>query len=131
MLLMIVLLGAGGLLAFVLASYSRFVRQRQLVTESWRQVDVELRRRADLLATLARQPPSLALPGQLAETEDRIAAARRFYNANVRAYNTRLALLPQAFAARTSFTPARYFEVDETVRSLPDRPSSAEQPPLP
>ncbi|MCW2571984.1 MAG: LemA family protein, partial [Frankiales bacterium] len=30
------------------ASYNRFVRQRNLVQESWRQIDVELRRRHDL-----------------------------------------------------------------------------------
>ena len=42
--------GVGG---FSVLSYNRFVRQQQLVEESWRQVDVELRRRADLVANLA------------------------------------------------------------------------------
>src|SRR5438309_5074157 len=36
----------------VVASYNRFVRQRNLVEESWRQVDVELRRRHDLIPNL-------------------------------------------------------------------------------
>jgi LemA protein len=33
-------------------SHNRFVRQRNLVEESWRQVDVELRRRHDLIPNL-------------------------------------------------------------------------------
>ena len=37
--------------AFI-ASYNRFVRQRNLVQESWRQIDVELRRRHDLIPNL-------------------------------------------------------------------------------
>src|SRR5438105_13634417 len=36
----------------VVASYNRFVRQRNLVQESWRQIDVELRRRHDLIPNL-------------------------------------------------------------------------------
>ena len=38
-------------LGFVI-SYNRFVRQRNLVQESWRQVDVELTRRHDLIPNL-------------------------------------------------------------------------------
>jgi LemA protein len=40
------------LLLAIVASYNRFVRQRNLVEESWRQVDVELRRRYDLVPNL-------------------------------------------------------------------------------
>jgi LemA protein len=36
----------------VVASYNRFVRQRNLVQESWRQVDVELTRRHELVPNL-------------------------------------------------------------------------------
>ena len=36
----------------------------------------------------------LELQRQLAETEDRIAAGRRFYNANVRVYNTKVESVP-------------------------------------
>ena len=42
------------LLLAVIVSYNRFVRQRNLVQESWRQVDVELRRRYDLIPTSSR-----------------------------------------------------------------------------
>jgi LemA protein len=36
----------------VIVSYNRFVRQRNLVQESWRQIDVELKRRHDLIPNL-------------------------------------------------------------------------------
>jgi LemA protein len=171
-----VVLGAVAVLVIaVVASYNRFVRQRNLVEESWKQVDVELRRRYDLIPNLvatvkayaaheratfeaviaarnaAAQPsasraaqgqdettltqslrgllavaegyPQLKADGQfrmlqaqLAETEDRIAAGRRFYNANVRGYNTRTETFPSSvIAGAFHFTKAEYFEVDEAA----------------
>lgn len=171
--------GAVLLLALlVVVSYNRFVRQRNLVEESWKQVDVELRRRYDLVPNLvevvkayaaherqtfesvvaarnaaaapsesraaqgqdetaltqslrgllavAEAYPQLkadeqfrTLQRQLAETEDRIAASRRFYNANVRAYNTRVETIPSSLVAGTfGFRKSEYFEVDDAaVRS--------------
>jgi len=162
-------------------SYNRFVSQRNTVGESWRQVDVELQRRHDLIPNLvetvkasarfeqatlqqvvqaraqavaarqsglaaqgaAEQQLSGALRGffglaesypelrssqnflhlqeQLAETEDRIAAGRRFYNANVRAYNTRIGQFPSSVVAGAGkFTPAEYFAVDDPdMRATP------------
>jgi LemA protein len=170
------------LLAFI-ASYNRFVRQRNLVQESWRQIDVELKRRHDLIPNLvetvrgyatqertvlqavteartsavqtmqasssgvaaqaqvetqlgralgnlfavAENYPDLkssqnflALQQQLAETEDRIAAGRRFYNNNVRALNTRVEAFPSSIIASTfGFTKADYFEVDDPAERAP------------
>src|SRR3954467_8576224 len=41
------------ILAIVLiVSYNRFVKQRNLIQESWRQIDVELHRRSDLIPNL-------------------------------------------------------------------------------
>jgi LemA protein len=178
--LAVVLLVAVG----AIVSYNRFVSQRNTIDESWRQVDVELQRRHDLIPNLvetvkasarfeqttlqqviearakaiaAREAPEVghtaqgeaeqqlsgALRGffalaesypdlkssqnflnlqlQLAETEDRIAAGRRFYNGNVRAYNTRIGQFPSSIiAGMFKFAPAEYFEVDEPdVRSAP------------
>lgn len=42
----------------------------------------------------------LKLQQELANTEDRIAAARRFYNANVRDYNTMLESFPSSLVGR-------------------------------
>jgi hypothetical protein len=116
LLLLVVLLVLGGLGTVI--SYNRFVLQRALIAESWRQVDVELRRRHDLAASGSPPHP---------ETEDRIAAARRFYNANVRAYNSRLARWPSGLIGRTfRFAPADYIsENDPAVRGLPSSQQTA------
>jgi LemA protein len=174
-----VVLGVVVLLALAVAvSYNRFVRQRNLVQESWRQVDVELTRRHDLVPNLvetvkgyaahertvlanvvearaaaltaptvpakasaetalagslrglfavAENYPNLKAAGpfqqlqaQLAETEDRIAAARRFYNGNVRALNTRVEAFPSSVVASTfNFDKADYFETDDPAVRAP------------
>jgi LemA protein len=161
----------------VIISYNRFVIQRNLVVESWSQVDVELARRHDLIpnlvdtvkryaaherqvvaavteartsatharahdgndrhkravaenaltravaaiVTVAENYPQLrasenflGLQHQLVNTEDRIAAGRRFHNGNVRALNTRVESVPSALVARAfGFTRASYFPLDD------------------
>ena len=179
-----IVLGVVVLLALsVVVSYNRFVRQRNLVQESWRQVDVELKRRHDLIPNLvetvkgyaaqertvltavteargaavqtmqaaatgvAAQAQAetalgralgglfavvenypdlkssqnfLALQQQLAETEDRIAAGRRFYNGNVRALNTRVEAFPSAIIASLfNFSRAEYFELEDPAERAP------------
>lgn len=161
-------------------SYNRFVRQRNLVEESWRQIDVELHRRHDLIPNLvetvkgyaahergtfeavtaarnqaaapgstpaeqaaqenlltgalrqlfavAEAYPQLKaseqftqLQSSLNETEDRIAAGRRFYNGNVRALNVRVESFPSSIIAKAfNFKKAEYFEAeDPEVRAAP------------
>jgi LemA protein len=167
-------------------SYNGFVKSRNLIQESWRQIDVELNRRYELIPNLVetvrayaaherntleditrlrsqaqqlsqsegalpsqqRGDVEAALSGavrnlivsveaypdlksnqnflelqrQLAETEDRIAAGRRFYNANVRVYNTKIESVPSnIIAGMFKFEKAAYFQVDEpAVRQAPD-----------
>lgn len=169
-----------------IAPYNGFIRQRNVIQESWRQVDVELNRRYELIPNLvetvrahagherntleevtrlrsqaivasqaggdtpdenraaveqqltgavrslvvsAEAYPELRsnqnfleLQRQLADTEDRIAAGRRFYNANVRAYNTRVESVPSNIVANMfHFEKATYFEVnDQAVRQAPE-----------
>ena len=183
MIVLYIVIGVVVLLAIAtVISYNRFVRQRNVVQESWRQIDVELNRRHDLIPNLvetvrgyaahergtfeavtearanaqrALQSPGagpeaqgqaegvlgaalgrlfavaeaypqlqanqqfLALQQQLTETEDRIAAGRRFYNANVRALNTRVEAFPSSIIASAfNFEKAQYFEVeDQAVRA--------------
>jgi LemA protein len=58
----------------------------------------------------------LALQNQLTETEDRIQAARRFYNANVRDYDNRCQMFPTNLLAGTfHFQPAEFFEIESAV----------------
>jgi len=169
-----------------MGSYNGFVKSRNLIQESWRQIDVELNRRYELIPNLVetvrayaaherntleditrlrsqaqqlsqsegalptqqRADVEAALSGavrnlivsveaypdlksnqnflelqrQLAETEDRIAAGRRFYNANVRVYNTKVESVPSnLIAGMFHFEKATYFQVDEpAVRQAPD-----------
>ncbi len=140
-------------LLYGVLQYNGLIRLRNVVQESWRQIDVELKRRHDLIPNLvetvkgyaaheretleavisartaAVAPGSsvaqqaqqenvltqalgrlfavaeaypnlkanesfLALQAELTGTEDRIAAGRRFYNANVRALNTKVETVP-------------------------------------
>lgn len=64
----------------------------------------------------------LELQAELTNTEDRIAAARRFYNGNVRAYNTRVRTFPSNLvAALFRFRLRAFFEIrDRAVRVVPD-----------
>ena len=165
----------------LIVSYNRFVKQRNLIQESWRQIDVELHRRYDLIPNLVETVRAFAaherhvfeevarlrtqavnvqgaspeqraaaegelsgalrqlmisveaypqlqsnqnflnLQRELTDTEDRIAAGRRFYNANVGDYNTRIEAFPSnLIAGGFKFEKAGYFEVkDETVRAVP------------
>jgi len=62
------------------------------------------------------------LQGELANTEDRIAAGRRFYNGNVRGYNTRVESVPSNLVAGMfSFTQAEYFEIEDPQARQPVR----------
>jgi LemA protein len=70
---------------------------------------------------LKASEPFLKLQVELVDTEDRIQAARRFYNANVRDLNTREQVFPSnLIAAIFRFQPEEYFEVEDTgVRLAP------------
>ncbi len=61
------------------------------------------------------------LQAELANTEDRIAAGRRFYNANVRELNIKVESFPSNVVANMfGFTKAEYFEAeDPQVRQAP------------
>jgi LemA protein len=63
----------------------------------------------------------LELQRQLTLTEDRIAAARRFYNGNVRSYNTRVQTFPSNLvAAAFRFERRDFFELrDPLTASVP------------
>jgi len=167
-------------IALPMAWYNKLVRLRQLIRESWGNVDVQLRRRYDLIPNLVNTVKGyatherellerviearnraqantgavgsqsederrlvdatkqlfavveaypqlkassnfLALQKELVDTEDRIAAARRFYNANVRDYNVSRTTFPVMLVAGFGdFPPQDYFEVeDHTVRAAP------------
>ena len=63
----------------------------------------------------------LRLQQELANTEDRIQAARRFYNANVRDLQNLIEVFPSNLVAGMfGFRPREYFEIDQAVeRAVP------------
>ena len=169
-----------------LAPYNSLVKLRNSVQESWRQVDVELNRRYELIPNLVETVKGYAthehntledivnlrnearaaatgggalpsasraeiegalsgavtqflavteaypelkanenfreLQRQLVDTEDRIANGRRYYNAVVGNYNTKIDSFPSNLAANAfSFKKAGYFEAsDPALRTAPE-----------
>ena len=56
---------------------------------------------------------------ELVITEDRIQAARRFYNANVRDYNTRCQTIPSSLIAKAAgFEEEEFFEIEDARERL-------------
>ncbi len=167
----------------LIATYNRLVTLRQRVREAWSDIDVQLKRRYDLIPNLvatvkgyaahesgvfdrvtqaranaiaaaqrgspeqraaaenvltgalrsvfavAENYPQLQavqefkdLSENLTATEDKIAFARRFYNGNVRDYNTALQTFPtNVLAGMFGFTVEQYFELADaaTEREAP------------
>lgn len=179
----LILLGAVALavLGWVVMTYNRFVTLRTHIRESWSGVDVELRRRYNLIPRLvetakgymaheretlervvelrnkaadnagavdsqARDESALngalrqlfavvesypdlkadahftTLQEELGDTEDRIAAARRFYNGNVRAFNALREMFPSVLiAGAAGFGEEPYFEIEDPAeRAAPE-----------
>ena len=54
------------------------------------------------------------LQAELTNTEDQIAAARRIYNGNVQAYNTKIQVFPNSIiAGMGGFTKRDFFEIED------------------
>jgi LemA protein len=167
------------LLLYGIVVYNRLVRLRALVREGWAGIDVQLRRRADLIPNLVSTVKGYAtherelleavtlhrtdavtatgvgataqadaqlsgmlgrifalseaypdlkadanfrqLQEELAETEDQLAGARRYYNATVRDLNTRIESFPDVLLAGAFGFKAQepYTETDAAVRATP------------
>ncbi|MDF7807588.1 LemA family protein [Pontiellaceae bacterium B12219] len=164
---------------YVIATYNTLVALRNHISESWSDVDTELKRRYDLIPNLvstvkgyakheqetlekvielrnqcaadrgsighqegsekqlvagvqkllaiAEAYPELKanqnfmqLQQELVNTEDRIQAARRFYNGNVRDYRNKCEAFPGNLIANAfNFKPHDFFNVDPAVREAP------------
>ncbi|WP_456458257.1 LemA family protein [Nitratifractor sp.] len=180
---LIILLIGIGIILYLIYIYNRLVSLRQSADAAWSDIDVQLKRRYNLipalvdtvkgyknyeadtlekvikarqlgvnaqsvkeheaadnmltqalgkLFALAEAYPDLKantnflnLQQQLAEIEDAIQNARRYYNAVVRDYNTRLESFPDVLIAqRYHFQPKDFFELDESekaaVKKMPE-----------
>ena len=76
---------------------------------------------ADLRAVAENYPDLRAtenfqqLQRNLNEIEDEIQAARRIYNSNVQAYNTKIQIFPNSIIANSGgFTAREFFEIEDT-----------------
>ena len=103
----IVLLGLG-----YVTSYNRFVRQRNLVHESWRQIDVELTRRHDLIPNLVE-----TVKGYAAHEKGTLDAVIQARNSAVAASNADPAARAQADNVVTQ-TLGRLFALAEAYPNL-------------
>lgn len=65
----------------------------------------------------------LQLQSELVDTEDKIQAARRFYNGGVRDLNTKIQVFPNnVFAGMLGFTKRDFFELDEAAQAQVENP---------
>ena len=63
----------------------------------------------------------LKLQQELIATENRIQAARRFYNGNVRDYRNKCETFPSNLVAQMfGFQPQEFFSVPPSVKEVPD-----------
>lgn len=63
------------------------------------------------------------LQAELVDTEDKIQAARRFYNAAVREYNTKIKVFPTViFAGMLGFSEREFFELEESEQEAAEKP---------
>jgi LemA protein len=61
----------------------------------------------------------LELQRELADTENKIQAARRFYNSNVRDFNIKIGIFPSNIIAGTlKFTKREFFEAEEKEKEV-------------
>ncbi|CAN5495564.1 LemA family protein [soil metagenome] len=83
------------------------------------------------LRVVAEQYPELRatenfqqLQRQLTELEDEIQAARRIYNSNVQAYNTKIQVFPNSIIANSGgFTAREFFEITDAAEREPTQVS--------
>jgi len=76
--------------------------------------------RAEAYPELKADQNFLQLQRELVITEDRIQAARRFLNGNIRDYRNKCEQFPSSIVASVfRFRPQEYFDVDSSVRDVP------------
>jgi LemA protein len=161
----------------IVAMYNGLIRLKNRVDEAWSDIDVQLKRRHDLIPNLvntvkgyaahekevfekvtearsramgagtaadkaeaenmlsntlkslfavAEAYPDLKanqnfleLQRELTDTEDKIQASRRFYNGNVRDFNTKIEVFPtNLMAGMLGFTKREFFQAEESEKEV-------------
>lgn len=165
------------IIIWLIATYNGLIRLKNRVDEAWSDIDVQLKRRYDLIPNLvntvkgyaahekelfekvteartramgagtahdkaeaenmlsgtlktlfavAENYPDLKanqnfleLQRELTDTEDKIQASRRFYNGNVRDFNTKLQVFPtNIIASLLNFSQREFFEAAEAEKQV-------------
>ena len=174
----IILIIVAVIVLWVIFTYNRLITLRNRVKEAWADIEVQLKRRYDLIPNLvetvkgyaaherqvfekvtetraramgaqtikekgeaenalsqtlkslfavAENYPNLRasenfqkFQDELTDTEDKIQAARRFYNGNVRDFNIKIESFPVNIITNFfRFKPAEFFELEETAAREP------------
>ncbi|MCX6740097.1 MAG: LemA family protein [Candidatus Parcubacteria bacterium] len=174
----IVLIVVAILIVWLIAVYNDLIKSRNRVDEAWSDIDVQLKRRYDLIPNLvetvkgyaghenqvftkvtearsqAMQAKSidekgkaegmlsqtlkslfavaesypelkastnfLQLQDELSDTENKIQASRRFYNGNVRDFNTKIQVFPNTLVASLlGFKKYDFFQAEEGEKAAP------------
>jgi LemA protein len=139
--MLIFLIIIAGIAIYLVTAYNGLVRLKNEIANAWRQIDVQLKRRHDLIPNLVEavkgymeferdtltqvveaRNRAVAAPNQAAQVaaENQLAFARQAYNDVVLNYNTRIQSFPTNMIANNfGFTPAEYFKIDEPDRAVP------------
>src|SRR6266511_951577 len=125
----------------VVAMYNRLVRLRNRAENAWAQVDVQLRRRYDLIPNLVEAVKGYAAHEretfeavtkartaaqqaqgveEQAQAENVLAASRQVYNDTVLTYDNALETVPtNVIAGLFNFRERAYFETERVTREAP------------
>jgi LemA protein len=114
---------------YAVVAYNNLVRQRQLTQEGWSGIDVQLKRRADLIPNLMEAVKGYMKASQnflqfqtaLQSTEDELQLSRRYYNGTARDLNTAVESFPSNILANIfHFAKVQFFEIDNPAdRAVP------------
>jgi LemA protein len=144
--LIVVLAVVAVLLLAAVVLYNRLVRLRNEVETGWANIDVQLKRRTDLIPNLvqtvkgyaahergvfeevtqarvalqrAASPSASASAGTALDAAlGRLFAARRYYNATVLAYNSQIQTFPSVLLARPfGFREREFFDAEDEARA--------------
>ena len=131
-------------IAFIWSAYNSIVKLNERVNEAWSDITVQLKYRADLIPNIASAEKAMQsalghiyavaesypelksnsnfakLQQQLQDVEDKIQAARRFYNNGAQELNTKIKLFPINLFNGFGFKSREYFEVDATEKAKID-----------
>src|SRR6266508_4074201 len=101
--------------------YNNLVSLKYQVGNAWKQIDVQLMRRHDLIPNLKANESVRTLMEELTSTENKIGFARQYYNDVATRFNTAQNVFPDSLIAQAfKFQPVELYEITEPAeREVP------------